>query len=82
MENCNFGKQIGAPCAIGVQRRRRFGLNYVRNACLPNTSRAPRKPAARQNVIKIRLSDNPKDIVIKFADKETLIKSLRELFGV
>ena len=35
----------------------------------------------RQNFIKIRLADEPKDIVIKFQDKETLIKLLREIIS-
>ena len=41
----------------------------------------PRKPPAPRNIIKVKLADNPKDIVIKFADKETLLKTLREILA-
>ena len=70
-------KPFGNICPICI--RRRFDLNYVKPAEVK--PKRVKKPAARQNMIKIRLCDNPKDIVIKFADKETLLKSLRELLN-
>ena len=63
-------------------------LNYVhpkieiRSAGQSQRVLTKRKPPTRTNMIKIRLADNPKDIVIKFSDKETLIKSLREILGI
>lgn len=57
-------------------------LNYLPKY-LPAPSKIPkRKPATPKNIIKIKLADNPKDIIIKFPDKETLLKSLRELLDL
>ena len=83
--DCN--KQYGMICPACI-RRKRFDLNYVKPDVKPAEAveklKPPRvkKPAVRQNMIKIRLCDNPKDIVIKFADKETLLKSLREVLNM
>ena len=54
-------------------------LNYVQPKPVPASEKKAAKP---KNVVKIKLADNPKDIVIRFADKETLLKTLRELLGV
>ena len=62
------------------------GLNYIQPKSKwtspPKATVVLCKKAVKpKNVIKIKLADNPKDIVIRFSDKETLVKSLRELLG-
>ena len=59
-------------------------LNYVepKRTVAPLKNTPHPKKTAPKNIIKIKLADNPKDIIIKFSDKETLLKSLRELLGI
>jgi|GEM_PF-5940514 len=82
--------QFNAPCKIGIQSRQKWDLNYITGSA----SKTELKPAKsvqttgnsrnrkKPNFIRIKLDGNDKDIIIKFSDKETLIKSLRELLGV
>jgi len=57
-------------------------LNYIKPKSLPCPPVRVRKKPAPKNVIKIKFADNPKDIVVRFSDKETLLKTLREMLDV
>ena len=75
-------KQFNSPVPILVEGKKKpRELNYIRSGSIVRKEKraVARKP---RNVIRVRLEDNAKDIVIRFADKETLIKSLREMFNI
>ena len=76
-------KQFNSPVPIRVERKPKMrDLNYVEARAVVRKSKGATSKRKRPNVIRVRLEDNAKDIVIRFADKETLIKSLREMFNI
>lgn len=78
----DYKEQTGAPCPIGLLPKATPSLNYIstpnsshnRQPATPKKSPKPRTP---QNIIKIRMDGVPKDIVIRFGDKETLMNTLK-----
>lgn len=61
----------------------RNSLNYIqpKNVSTASKMSCKKNPLPR-NIIKIKIADNPKDIIIKFSDKETLLKTLHELLDI
>lgn len=72
-------EQIGAPCPIGVLSKNAKNLNYIVPPPAPPEKKSALKKPTRpsKNVIRIRLDGVPKDVVIRFGDKETLLGALK-----